>query len=363
MTDHLDYVSEILKSYGVHIHADILRSGASSSGSDRTNSNEQVTLQLWKATHDVVILTLFLKTDSPLGPADIRLSWKEFASRGPDAVKFDAIKSFVRSQLTKFGFPRKLSSTATSRDLLISFVWLLSNCELIERYTTNICRKALENAPFVAVRGHRTWCSNRFSSVAAAQNCKSFDEDTTESSTKNVQFVAHRITSQCGSLWHAVREMAAVEERRTLLLQRLCEHQARLRPPTSRLLLPIEIDVGIANDQALKKNELDSRIQLMRSAVEKMEKAVEFWKWCETTLLLVSSPSTEEEEEEERREGEAAKEQADDQSDKKSPESPDVDQVSLTSQRKIVEKKKAMELMEEVERMIEDVGLILRTPP
>ena len=114
---------------------------------------------------------------------------------------------------------------------------------------------------------------------------------------------------------------------------------------------------------SLKKNELDSRIQLMRSAVEKMEKAVEFWKWCETTLLLVSSPSTEEEEEEERREGEAAKEQADDQSDKKSPESPDVDQVSLTSQRKIVEKKKAMELMEEVERMIEDVGLILRTPP
>jgi hypothetical protein len=137
--------------------------------------------------------------------------------------------------------------------------------------------------------------------------------------------------------------MAAVEERRTLLLQRLCEHQARLRPPTSRLLLPIEIDVGIANDQALKKNELDSRIQLMRSAAEKMEKAVEFWKWCETTLLLISSPSTQEEEEEEKREGEAAKEQADDQSDKKSPAPPDVDQVSLTSQRKIVEEKKAME--------------------
>jgi hypothetical protein len=364
MTDHLDFVSEILKSYGVHIHADILRSGASLSDSDRANSNEQVTLQLWKATHDVVVLALFLKSDSPLGPADIRLSWKQFASRGTDAIKFDAIKSFVRLQLAGFGFPRKLSSSANSRDLLISFVWLLANCELVERYTTNICRNALESAPFVAVRGHRTWCSNPCS-PHATQHLPLFDEGTTGSSTKTVQFATHRISSQCGSLWHAVREMAGIEERRTLLLQRLCEHQARLRPPTSRLLLPVEIDVGIANDQALKKNKLDGQIQLMRSAVEATEKAVEFWKWCQTTLLTpIPAPH-----EGEGKEGEI--EERTTQSDKRTAVSSG-DRVSVTLRHregnsskkidKIAENQRSLKLMEAVERMIEDLGLVLRTP-
>ena len=77
--DHLDLLSEILASHGVHVQADLFRK--------ITDDKQQHNLQLWKATHDLLIVTLFFNAHASLHQSNIRLAWKEFAKRGPNAVR------------------------------------------------------------------------------------------------------------------------------------------------------------------------------------------------------------------------------------------------------------------------------------
>ena len=64
---------------------------------------------------------MFHVTNATLHQADIQLGWREFSKRGPDAVRFDVIKSFVQDQLLELGYRHQpsLSDTASSKDLLI----------------------------------------------------------------------------------------------------------------------------------------------------------------------------------------------------------------------------------------------------
>ena len=290
--DHLEFISEILASHGVHIQPDLfLAASTPSTTTTTTTTSNDATLQLWKATHDLLIVTLFLHTNTPLHQSDIRLSWKEFARRGPDAVRFEVIKSFVIHQLTQVGYTQRLSSVALPSDLLSAFVWLIAKCELVERYINQLCRVALRNTPFAAARGNRVWspCSTtRAAATATATPLRSPPGATT--ATPTLPDLTHRITMQCGALWHAVREMAVVEDRRTLLLQRICEQQVVLRPSsTSRLLLPIEVTVAIAHNEHSKRIELDAHIEQMKSVYAAQESAIAFWQWCDATLSTTSS--------------------------------------------------------------------------
>lgn len=283
--DHLDLLSEILASHGVHVQADLFR--------NITDDKQQHNLQLWKATHDLLIVTLFFNAHASLHQSNIRLAWKEFAKRGPNAVRFESIKSFVQVQLVHFGYAKDLATNATMHDLLSAFIWLIAKCELVEQYVNAKCRETLRHLPFLAVRGNRVWreCSNNTLSTVSSNPAPA--PTNAHVAPPTVPDLTHRVALQCGALWHAVREMATVEERRTKLLQRICEQQVALRPSaSSRLLLPIEVNVAVAMDTSNNKRiQLDQHIEAMKKIVTTHELAMKFWQWC-STVLNVSEVSS-----------------------------------------------------------------------
>jgi hypothetical protein len=287
--DHLDLISEILAGRGVHIHASLLRSipSSPSNNNSTTTTSKETILQLWKANHDLCIVALFINAKADLQQSDIRLSWKEFARRGPNAVRFEMIKSYVQVQLYHFGYPlyHQLSNNSSAHDLLCSLIWLIAKCELVEKYVSNLCRKILNETPFVAPRGHRSWSVHESTSSILNDDLEKSIKPSSNKKT-TVKDLTHRVASQCGALWHAMREMAAAENQRTLLLQRICEKQVQFRPSSkSRLLLPIEVDVALVeknDDNAVqnKKVHLDNKIKSMKELVNINERAVLFWQWC-----------------------------------------------------------------------------------
>ena len=335
MDDHLNLAIAVLSSYGVHCHADLLRNASSSS------ENEATTLQLWKATHDVIFLYHFILSNATLHQADIQLGWREFSKRGPDAVRFDVIKSFVQDQLLELGYRHQpsLSDTASSKDLLIAFLWLVAKSEIIERHVTNVCREALQDTPLAGVRGNRVWSHSLSHKTDTTTDITTANSNSSSKKIeRNVSDATHRIASQCGTLWHAVRDMAAVEERRTLILRRLCEHQARLRSTSNRLLLPIEIEVGIASNELSERTLLDNRITKLRHAVQIEEKAVQFWEWCQSIVVDVK------------------------EKDKDSEDSGNSEDRGNSGDSVEIENEGNVQIMKDVEKMIQELGLVLRKP-
>ena len=104
------------------------------------------------------------------------------------------------------------------------------------------------------------------------------------------------------------------------------------------MLLPIEIEVGIASNELSERTLLDNRITKLRHAVQIEEKAVQFWEWCQSIVGDVK-------EKDEDSEDSGNRENSGDSG----------DSVEIENEGNV-------QIMKDVEKMIQELGLVLRKP-
>ncbi len=241
-------------------------------------ADKNTVLQLWKALHDLTVAGLFARAGAALGPTDIDCAWKELSKGGARAVQFDSVKALVASRLAQIGCEWRLTEGSPVRDLLASFCWLIAQCEVLEQHVNTLCVEATRTGPFLDLQGSRVWVAPAVASPEGVPVGRQ-----TVASTSAAVFLASR---NCGSLWHAARELAAAEEQRTLVLRKLAQVQHTVRAQGSRMLSPLEVSVGITRPEsaATARAELNERIAKLRRARAAHDHALAFWKWCRTTL-------------------------------------------------------------------------------
>jgi hypothetical protein len=238
-------------------------------------------MELWKALHDLVIAAIFLRRGVRLPPHALAAAWREISRGGPHAVRFDAIRAMIQVKMRDFGYGHALPPTCTAADLLCAFCWLVAQCEVLHRHVNACCRDAVRGTPLLSVKGSQKWAAAAPSSNGASTGEN--DPSAAESISTPMpcaDAATHHVSAECGLLWHAARELATAEERRTLLLRRLCALQVPLRPRSSRLLTPTELEAQLRNDDPAMRVLLDARISNVKSARDACAGAVAFGAWC-----------------------------------------------------------------------------------
>lgn len=253
-----------------------------SEASATSSETASAPMELWKALHDLIIAVLFLKGGKRLGPNALSEAWQKISNRGPNAIRFDAIHGMIQLKMRDFGYDHGLPSTSTPPEVLRALCWLMAKCDAVERYVNTACDDAVQGTSLLPVNGSRVWCAEGIESDQGKDVCRSESIGTVEDLDTATRFVS----SECGRVWHAARELAAAEERRILILRKLCKLQKPLRPGSSRLLTPTELEAQLRNEDPTMRVELDERIAKMVSALKACKGAVSFWNWCTQNVVV-----------------------------------------------------------------------------
>ena len=247
-------------------------------------------MELWKALHDLIITTIFLRNGVRLPPHALAEAWRKISLGGPQAVRFESIQAMIQVKMRDFGYGHALPPTCAAADLLRAFCWLVAQCEVLYRHANARCADAVRGTPLLSMKGSKMWaCAPSNSGDAHASTTEVDSMKTIPTPPPSVDGATFNISAECGRLWHAVRELATAEERRTLLLRRLWSLQVPLRLGTSRLLTPTELEAQLRNEDPEMRELLDSRIANVKLARDACMDAVAFWEWCSQNVLPPSS--------------------------------------------------------------------------
>lgn len=268
-------------------------------------------MELWKALHDLVIGIICLHQQCRPNATAAAAAWRTVSQGGPRAVRFDAIRAMIQVKMRDFGYSRELSAECAAPDLLCAFCWLVAQSGVLRRYASACCAQALLGTPLLPVRGSSLWAADAASSVMEGEGEGDYLEKgkmgtgyasdgglfknkstAKESAPPSADAVTYRVSAECGQLWHAARQLAAAEERRTLLLRQLCKLQVPLRPGAQRLLTPTELEAQLRSEDPAMRVILDERIAKVKSARNACADACAFWEWCAVNVPPPPPPTT-----------------------------------------------------------------------